>query len=182
MAADSLRRRPLVEGARGAKRAASGLSVWVARMEVRDLRNVKEASLEFAPGLNVLVGRNAQGKTSLLEAVGLLARGRSFRTEDTETLIRPGAGARDLDTWNERFVELGARLRDRRASYVERLRVALRHGFHPEGERYDVVLVPAPLAGGVEAERPRLQAEMEGRRRDEGRTRRSLVGPQRDGW
>ena len=62
-------------------------------MEVRDLRNVKEASLELAPGLNVLVGRNAQGKTSLLEAVSLLARGRSFRTEETETLIRRGAGA-----------------------------------------------------------------------------------------
>ncbi|HEY2943168.1 MAG TPA: AAA family ATPase, partial [Vicinamibacteria bacterium] len=62
-------------------------------MEVRDLRNVREASLELSPGLNVLVGRNAQGKTSLLEAVGLLARGRSFRTEETETLIRRGAGA-----------------------------------------------------------------------------------------
>src|SRR5207245_2419012 len=45
MAADSFRRRPPVEGARGAKRAASGLSVWVARMDVRDVRNVREASL-----------------------------------------------------------------------------------------------------------------------------------------
>jgi len=249
-------------------------------MEVRDLRNVREASLEFSSGLNVLVGRNAQGKTSLLEAVGLLARGRSFRTEQTETLIRRGAeglraqatavatdrrtclevelgpgtrrllvdgrevtpreyhgrlevvvystdrlrvvrgpmrerrqfldrsgsalwpgyrqtvrefervlgqrnaaletGARDLETWNERFVDVAARLRERRASYVERLRLALRQGFHPEGERYDVVLVPAPLAGGAAAERPRLAAEMESRRRDESRARRSLVGPHRD--
>jgi len=249
-------------------------------MEVRDLRNVREASLEFSPGLNVLVGRNAQGKTSLLEALGLLARGRSFRTEQTETLIRRGApglraratavaedrrtclevelapgtrslrvdgrevppreyhgrlevvvystdrlrvvrgpmrerrqfldrfgcalwpayrqavrefervllqrnaalegGAKDLEAWDERFALLGAGLRERRAAYVERLRSALRGGFHPEGERYDVVLVPAPLSGGAEAERPRLQAEMESRRRDEGRARRSLVGPHRD--
>jgi DNA replication and repair protein RecF len=75
---------------------------------------------------------------------------------------------------------VGARLRDRRAGYVERLRPALHDGFHPEGERYDIVLVPAPLVGGAAAERPRLMAEMEGRRRDEARARRSLVGPHRD--
>jgi DNA replication and repair protein RecF len=45
------------------------------------------------PGLNVLVGRNAQGKTSLLESVALLARGRSFRTEQLPTLIRRGAAS-----------------------------------------------------------------------------------------
>ena len=50
------------------------------------------------------------------------------------------SGAKDLETWNERFAEVGARLRDRRAAYVERLRPALQGGFHPEGERYDVVL------------------------------------------
>jgi len=38
--------------------------------------------VELSPGLNVFLGQNAQGKTSLLEAVGLLARGRSFRTDD----------------------------------------------------------------------------------------------------
>jgi DNA replication and repair protein RecF len=65
--------------------------MWLGRLEVRDLRRIREVTLEMAPGLNVFVGRNAQGKTSLLEAVGLLARGRSFRTEDTRTLIRQGA-------------------------------------------------------------------------------------------
>jgi DNA replication and repair protein RecF len=65
--------------------------VWVERLRVRDLRNIREASLELAPGLNVFVGRNGQGKTSLLEAVGLVARGRSFRTEDTASMIRRGA-------------------------------------------------------------------------------------------
>jgi DNA replication and repair protein RecF len=40
----------------------------------------------------VFFGDNAQGKTSLLEAVGLVARGRSFRTDDAPSLIRRGAG------------------------------------------------------------------------------------------
>jgi len=65
--------------------------VWVQRLRVRDLRNIREASLELGPGLNVFVGKNGQGKTSLLEAVGLVARGRSFRTEDAASIIRRGA-------------------------------------------------------------------------------------------
>ena len=62
-------------------------------IEVQELRVIRHAALELSAGLNVFVGRNAQGKTSLLEAVGLVARGRSFRTEETRTLIRRGAPA-----------------------------------------------------------------------------------------
>jgi DNA replication and repair protein RecF len=67
--------------------------VKLGRIEVRDLRNIEYAEVELSPGLNVFVGRNAQGKTSLLEAVGLIARGRSFRTDATRTLIRRGSQA-----------------------------------------------------------------------------------------
>jgi DNA replication and repair protein RecF len=49
--------------------------------------------VELHPGLNVFHGANAQGKTSVLEAVGLLARGRSFRTDETPSCIRRGAPA-----------------------------------------------------------------------------------------
>jgi DNA replication and repair protein RecF len=66
---------------------------WVERLAIRDLRNIHEATLELHPAVNVFHGRNAQGKTSLLEAVGLLARGRSFRTEHAASMIRSGAGA-----------------------------------------------------------------------------------------
>ena len=47
--------------------------------------------MELSPGLNVFLGPNAQGKTSLLEAVGLLARGRSFRTDDLSEVVGRGA-------------------------------------------------------------------------------------------
>ena len=46
--------------------------------------------LEVAPGLTLLWGGNGSGKTSLLEAIFLLGRGRSFRTRNTERLIRTG--------------------------------------------------------------------------------------------
>jgi len=46
--------------------------------------------VELVPGLNLFLGPNAQGKTSLLEAVGLLARGRSFRTDDLAEVVGRG--------------------------------------------------------------------------------------------
>lgn len=64
---------------------------WVRELRVRDLRNIRETALELHPGLNVFSGSNAQGKTSLLEAVGVVARGRSFRTEEAPSMIRRGA-------------------------------------------------------------------------------------------
>jgi DNA replication and repair protein RecF len=67
--------------------------VALSQLDLWDFRNIDEAHLELAPGLNVFAGSNAQGKTSLLEAVGMLARGRSFRTEDSRALIRRGAAA-----------------------------------------------------------------------------------------
>ena len=92
--------------------------MWLARLQLRDLRNLREVTVDMEPGLNVFVGRNAQGKTSLLEAVGLLARGRSFRTEDTRALIRHGAAgllarasAREDDRNSELEIELTATAR-----------------------------------------------------------------------
>lgn len=64
--------------------------MWLARVELRDLRNLQAVDIELGEGLNVLFGRNAQGKTSVLEGVGLLARARSFRTEDTRAAVRRG--------------------------------------------------------------------------------------------
>jgi DNA replication and repair protein RecF len=44
-----------------------------------------------APGLNVFVGPNAQGKSNLLEAIAMLATGKSFRAHREGELIRSGA-------------------------------------------------------------------------------------------
>jgi DNA replication and repair protein RecF len=65
--------------------------VWVKVLALRDVRNLREQRVELSAGLNVFLGQNAQGKTSLLEAVGLIARGRSFRTEDLGEVVGRGA-------------------------------------------------------------------------------------------
>lgn len=61
------------------------------RMTVQDFRCIAEADLEFDSRCNLVSGANASGKTSLLEAIFFLGRGRSFRTPRNETLIRKGA-------------------------------------------------------------------------------------------
>ena len=55
---------------------------------LRDFRNYEELSLSFDPGVNLIVGRNAQGKTNLLESIGYLGAGKSFRAQKTSELIR----------------------------------------------------------------------------------------------
>lgn len=64
--------------------------MYLANLHVSDFRNVAQANIEFGPGINLIVGANGAGKTAILEAIFLLARGRSFRSSQTKHLIRRG--------------------------------------------------------------------------------------------
>jgi len=61
--------------------------VTIESLQVENLRSISHATLELHPRLNLIWGPNGSGKTSLLEALYLLGRGRSFRTRRTERLI-----------------------------------------------------------------------------------------------
>jgi len=60
------------------------------RLGIRDFRCIEAAELELHERCNVITGENASGKTSLLEAIFFLGRGRSFRTARSDRLIRQG--------------------------------------------------------------------------------------------
>lgn len=63
----------------------------LASLAITDFRCIAQAELEFSADLNLIVGPNASGKTSLLEAIFFLGRTRSFRTARLSPLIREGA-------------------------------------------------------------------------------------------
>ncbi|MEA4966125.1 MAG: DNA replication/repair protein RecF [Oscillospiraceae bacterium] len=66
------------------------------RLTLYSFRNYEEFGSDFVPGVNLIVGDNAQGKTNLLEAIAYLSTGRSFRTRKEQELIRFGDDFCDL--------------------------------------------------------------------------------------
>jgi DNA replication and repair protein RecF len=63
----------------------------IGRFKASNFRCLENADLSFSPGFNLIYGENASGKTSLLEALAYLGRGKSFRGATTSDLIRHGA-------------------------------------------------------------------------------------------
>jgi len=70
--------------------------VFIQWITIAEFRNYRSLSFHPEPGLNVVSGPNAQGKTNLLEAMGVLLVGRSFR----------GAKTVDLPFWDAPSVSL----------------------------------------------------------------------------
>ena len=65
-------------------------------IQLRNFRNYESLQLEFDPGVNLIVGDNAQGKTNLLEAIAYLGSGKSFRAMKTAEMVRFGADFADI--------------------------------------------------------------------------------------
>ena len=80
----------------------------LAELRIENLRCIESAALEFSPELNLIAGENGAGKTSILEAIFLLGRGRSFRTRSSERLIRHGQPKLDRIRPHGRFATQAA--------------------------------------------------------------------------
>ncbi|WAT15022.1 DNA replication/repair protein RecF [Xanthomonas fragariae] len=100
----------------------------VVRLSIHRLRRFETVELCPASSLNLLTGDNGAGKTSVLEALHVMAYGRSFRGRVRDGLIQQGAS--DLEVfveWRERSGEAGQRSR----------RAGLRHSGHEWTGRLD---------------------------------------------
>ena len=86
----------------------------VTRLQLRDFRNYRQATLELPRGLSVVAGANGAGKTNLLEAIYFGCSGRSPRTSNERELVRRGApvarvvvDARDEEAAADHRLEVG---------------------------------------------------------------------------
>ena len=62
--------------------------MWLKNLSIKQFRNYHNTDIDFNPKLNVFVGRNAQGKTNLLESIYFLSLTRSHRTNSDKNLIQ----------------------------------------------------------------------------------------------
>ena len=62
----------------------------LSRITARNFRNLADAPIDFHPQTNLIVGRNGQGKTNLLESIYFLATTKSFRTTKLASLVKFG--------------------------------------------------------------------------------------------
>jgi DNA replication and repair protein RecF len=68
------------------------MSSYLRALRLVNFRNYADATVLLAPGLNVIVGDNAQGKTNLLEAISFAATGSTPRTPNDQEVVRWGEG------------------------------------------------------------------------------------------
>lgn len=60
----------------------------ISQIYLNNFRNFDEISLDFKDNINVLVGKNAVGKTNILEAIYISLTANSFRTVKQEEFIK----------------------------------------------------------------------------------------------
>jgi DNA replication and repair protein RecF len=96
--------------------------VRVSRLALTDFRNYATADVAFEPGANLLVGRNGQGKTNMVESLVWIATGSSHRVPTDIALIRAGeqrAIVRCSVTNDERAFQLDVELNAKGANRAQ---------------------------------------------------------------
>ena len=101
----------------------------ITRLEVVGFRNLKPLALTPAPGVNVIYGRNAQGKTNLVEAIWMCAGLKSFR----------GAKDAELVGFGEPGAQVKLSYRDSRRENAVQVKIAQRRSCFLNG-----VALPSP--------------------------------------
>lgn len=65
--------------------------MFLKNITFRNFRNYESLRLQFSPGVNLITGENAQGKTNILEGIYFLSTAKSHRTNRDDELIQRGS-------------------------------------------------------------------------------------------
>ncbi|MFZ7119748.1 MAG: AAA family ATPase, partial [Eubacteriaceae bacterium] len=60
--------------------------MYLSHLKLYNFRNYDSLDLELNKNINIIIGDNAQGKTSLLESIFLLGRGKSYKNNNSELI------------------------------------------------------------------------------------------------
>lgn len=63
----------------------------IRRFKAENFRNIEKCDISFSSGVNLLHGKNAQGKTNAVEGIYIFSRGKSHRARDERELIKEGS-------------------------------------------------------------------------------------------
>ncbi len=101
----------------------------IEKLHVYNFKNAYDETLAFAPGVNIIYGENASGKTNLLEALFYFASGKSFRGGKERELIRLGeekasAEIKFVSHGSERRMSLALEKGKKRILSVDGMKVA----------------------------------------------------------
>lgn len=107
----------------------------ITNIRLQHYRSYKDGSFEFEPGVNVIVGPNASGKTNILEAILVATQGKSYRAKDIE-LIEHGAD------WARIDADIGAK---HRTVKLERQGEAVKKTFELDGKKLSRLQGPSRL-------------------------------------
>jgi len=69
--------------------------MYIRSLKLADFRNIRRETLLFGEGTNIIYGKNAQGKTNIIEAIFYLAGAKSFRGASSREMIYYGENGRD---------------------------------------------------------------------------------------
>lgn len=121
--------------------------MYVKQIEVKNFRNIQNINIEPCEGVNIIYGKNAQGKTNLLEGMWLFTGCRSFRSSKDNELINFNSTKANL------YMDFNAFERDQSASLeISEGRkfilngVKLKSASHIMGEFLAVVFSPEHLS------------------------------------
>ena len=64
--------------------------MYIKEIELKNFRNYENLKINFNQNLNFIIGKNAQGKTNLLESIFICSMGKSFRTSKDSEMIKFG--------------------------------------------------------------------------------------------